>query len=882
MGPGRLFILLIFILVKSASGQSLPVQIWEDASQVVSLDAVAEKHGWWATAADLDPVAFSRQLLLSGAQEKENYPGFVPSSVPQDLNELKLTPNPFHESASAWQLKTFIAPAGMKLPVAIRLGIITDRDRTYLNGVLIGETGDWEAELPQAYDRIRLYSVPEGVIRPGALNVILIHSKRYFPDNIGLYRDTARIGPAMQVYTEYYKDIIIQLVLLAAYLTAGGYFLFLFARRRKERQNLFFGTFVLFLVIYQFMRNQIKYELPLSFIAMKRAEYFVLFLVLPLFYYFLRSYFALQPGRFLKWWDRFILGLTGVFVGLAVFILFSSDAILWNEINKTVVQPLWLIYIVAVLTLLIHRLIQKDRDAFYIVGGFSVILLAMVVDTFGERGYYNFPRVMGYAFIVFIMSLALILANHFVRLNEEVEDLNRNLELKVEERTNQLRKTLAEVQELKIQQDGDYFLTSLLIKPLSGNFGKTKNVSVDILVRQKKRFVFKKWESEIGGDICATDAIQLRGRDYTVFVNGDAMGKSIQGAGGALVLGTVFKSILARTQQSFVARNKHPEQWLKDAFIEFQNIFVSFDGTMLMSAVMGLVDDATGFLYFINAEHPWVVLYRDGRASFIERELLFRKLGIMETGGSIRIQTFQMERDDVILIGSDGRDDILLGMEDGMRVINEDEQEFLRRTEEGRGMLAEIEEALYKKGSLTDDFTLIRIAYKEDHPLERKEIPVAYREALAAARRLYREGKVTESVEEYRKALAVQEEAEALHELGQIYIKQKDYSNAARTIERYLDLNPADTEFLYWLSLAQKHSRELSAAADTGERCRLRSPEHRRNLLNLADVYRLLENPERATMLLDLCRKLEPGDPNIGRLEEALARSGKRDAALID
>lgn len=886
MHPVRLFVLSFFILAlrvvqAQASPVSLPVQVWDDANQAVSLDAVEKEHGWWATASDLDPVAFSQQVV-AGQAGGESYPGFFPTSAPFDLNELKITPNPFLHANNAWQLKTFIAPANLKLPLAIRLGIISDRDRTYLNGVLIGQTGQWDAELPQAYDRIRIYSVPEGVIRPGKLNVILIRSQRYFPLNLGLYRDTTRIGSAVQIYKEYYKEIIVQLVLLSAYLTAGGYFLFLFIRRRKEGQNLFFGVFVLFLVIYQFMRNQMKYELPLSFIDMKRIEYFVLFLVLPLFYYFLRSYFHLQPGRFLKYWDRFALGLSGIFVGLATFILFSSDAILWDNVNKTVVQPLWLIYIVAVLTLLINRLIKKDRDAFYIVGGFSVILLAMVVDTFGERGYYNFPRVMGYAFIVFIMSLALILANHFVRLNEEVEDLNRNLELKVEERTNQLRKTLGEVQELKIQQDGDYFLTSLLIKPLSGSFGKTKNVSVDILVRQKKRFAFKKWESEIGGDICATDAIELRGRPYTVFVNGDAMGKSIQGAGGALVLGTVFKSILARTQQSFNARNKHPEQWLKDAFIEFQNIFVSFDGTMLMSAVMGLVDDATGLVYFINAEHPWVVLYRNGQASFIEKELLFRKLGITETGGSIRIQTFQMERDDVLIIGSDGRDDILIGMDQGMRVINEDEQEFLRRTEEGRGMLPEIEEALYKKGSLTDDFTLIRIAYKEDHPLDRKEIPVAYREALSLARRSYREGRLAESIEEYRKALQIQEEADALHELGQIFIKQKDYLNAARTIERYLDLNPADTEFLYWLSLSQKHSRELTAAADTGERCRLRNPEHRRNLLNLADVYRLLENRERASMLLELCRKMDPNDPNIERLEDALARAGKRDSALIE
>ena len=33
---------------------------------------------------------------------------------------------------------------------------------------------------------------------------------------------------------------------------------------------------------------------------------------------------------------------------------------------------------------------------------------------------------------------------------------------------------------------------------------------------------------------------------------------------------------------------------------------------MLMSAVFGLVDEQTGTMYFMNAEHPPIALYRDG------------------------------------------------------------------------------------------------------------------------------------------------------------------------------------------------------------------------------------------------------------------------------
>lgn len=81
---------------------------------------------------------------------------------------------------------------------------------------------------------------------------------------------------------------------------------------------------------------------------------------------------------------------------------------------------------------------------------------------------------------------------------------------------------------------------------------------------------------------------------------------------------------------------------------------------MLISLVMGLVDETTGIVYFINAEHPFSILYRDGVASFIEQELMFRKLGPSGVEGIISIQTFEMKPNDSLIIGSDGRDGVIL------------------------------------------------------------------------------------------------------------------------------------------------------------------------------------------------------------------------------
>lgn len=122
-------------------------------------------------------------------------------------------------------------------------------------------------------------------------------------------------------------------------------------------------------------------------------------------------------------------------------------------------------------------------------------------------------------------------------------------------------------------------------------------------------------------------------------------------------------------------------------------------------------------LFFLNAEHPWTVLYRDGKAEFLEHQLYLHKVGMLGLDGSLTIQTFQMHPGDSIIIGSDGRDDIMLGMDtEGIRNINEDGDQFLKHVEAGKGELKGITDSILKMGEFTDDYTLIKLAYI-DHDL---------------------------------------------------------------------------------------------------------------------------------------------------------------------
>ncbi len=408
------------------------------------------------------------------------------------------------------------------------------------------------------------------------------------------------------------------------------------------------------------------------------------------------------------------------------------------------------------------------------------------------------------------------------------------LEKKVKARTAELSKTLEAVQLLKNQQDGDYFLTSLILKPLGSNRAKSETVKIEFLLDQKKKFKFRRWESDLGGDICITDNIKLGGDSFTAFINGDAMGKSIQGATGAMVLGAAIQSILERNKTP-LDQKQTPERWLKNAFSEMHAIFQTFDGSMLMSAVFGLIEEKTGFMYFINAEHPWTVMFRDGEASFIEKDGLFRKLGSALLAGRVTVQTRQLMPGDVILVGSDGRDDLLIGMDEkGSRIINEDETLFLRAVEEGRGSLKGIFDSIVRRGELTDDFSLMRIEYLNPEKSGAPDPLLA--EYLSQARAARKNKKLDEAVTILEKARVEKKEHPLLsRELFNNLLLQKDYIAAVAHGQVYSRVNPSDTATMFALSYSLKKIGEYEKGAELGERVRLRDEKNINNLINLAE-----------------------------------------------
>lgn len=864
-----LSLFFFFLLPIQAESVEFRVQSISSLDSINRIDGINSEAPWYITNRMVDPEKFLESIQKSNPKSSDIFQEEWREYFPP-VSAFKNHPD-WEGSQHLSYFKLLSVPEDWDAPhISIRLGVISDKDIVYFNNHKIGSHGNFGNERPEGYDKVRIYRVKESFIKKGEVNTILILNESYFPYTAGIEQDEIKIGPSTLIEGEFFRDEYIKIFLLMVYTTVGAYFLFLFLRRRKDYENLFFGLFTIFLVFYQLLRNQLKYELGVDFLYLKKTEYLVLMTLVPLLFHFIRSYFSYPYHWVFKIAD-------GIICGAFLVILFSQSVILYDFINKNIIQILWIVYLIATFTHLGLQAKKKNLDAILILAGFVFLILAAVLDVLSTRNIIVLPRMVGYAFILFILSIATILANKFVRLNIEVEELNSNLEKKVEERTEELNQSLDTVQKLKVQQDGDYFLTSLLLNPLITNNAKSGILEIDFFTKQKKDFEFKGKKHEIGGDISISSNIELKNKRFTVFINGDAMGKSMQGAGGALVLGVVFNAVLTRSNAES-NKNKHPEIWLKETFMDLQRVFESFNGSMLISIVLGLVEEDTGILYYINAEHPWTVLYRDGKASFLENELVLRKLGFPGNEESFFVRTFQLQPGDVLVAGSDGRDDILLGHdENGIRIINEDEEVFVKVVEEGESQLLKIVSILESKGEYTDDITLIRVQYNGlefDHDRSQtmdSEKPI-FNQALGklkngeidAAQTLLEESILTEPVHLEN----------TYNLLGQTFFKKKEWEKSLEHFEKSLEILPASSDVLFYASYSAKMAKKLLKASDLGERCYLRNPGNLKNLINLADIYKKLGKKERAIHLTDKALKESPENENALRLKNILTKTG--------
>lgn len=356
--------------------------------------------------------------------------------------------------------------------------------------------------------------------------------------------------------------------------------------------------------------------------------------------------------------------------------------------------------------------------------GLLVFALSVSYDILGISGVFPWSnQILTYGFFVMLLFLAAGTArrNHAVEAqvvayqreletaNRQLRESNSSLEGRVRKRTDWLRNSLKSVNRLREQQESDYYLTARIMEPTRFRGLRQGRVSVTGYIEQKKKYRFNHWSGDIGGDVCFAHLLNFTSGSWVCFMNGDAMGKSLQGAGGAIVLATSFQTILNRFDRT--QQPGEPGQWLANCYVELQEIFFPFAGSMTVSMIMGAIHVESGRGVYINAGHPSPVYLDHEQARFLP-EHLSRVIGTVDGQPTAVLNEFQMNPGDILLIGSDGREDLLLSKPggEGLRRTSIADQ-FPEIVAEAGGDLEKIVIRLEGTGEIADDLSLLRIEF---------------------------------------------------------------------------------------------------------------------------------------------------------------------------
>ncbi|MEQ9367296.1 MAG: 7TM diverse intracellular signaling domain-containing protein [Leptospirales bacterium] len=784
--------------------------------------------------------------------------------------------------------KRFSAPTALlNADLSLLVGRIIWNDVVYLNDRYLGglEHLNDSGREPNHWNRVRLYRIPRGTLEAGeSANTLRI---RIYINAEGSLTEIPVLGPTRELIYKARMDsffrVEIHVIVAAVLLVFAVYHLFIFFKRRSDLENLYYALFLIGFALYEmnFFSHLIAPFDDLPYLYQQLWIWLVMHLTVYSGVLFSLKIVREKPGPILH------IVLAALLLGPALTLPLYEDYATFYQYRSYYMGSV-IAFMGTAIFLSIRGMVRKIPEARSLALGLALLFLPILHDVAAEILKLDVEVFLtAYGFPLFLGSMAFALANKFVNLHNQVEDLNAGLERRVDERTRELNESLTHTQQLKHIQDGDYFLTSLLLNPLGVNYARSETFDVTFFVRQKKRFQFRKYERDLGGDLCAAHTIHLRGQAHTVFLNADAMGKSMQGAGGALVLGSVFQSIIERTHINPLEQKQSAEAWLKSAFVELHKVFVSFDGSMLVSMVMGLAEDRTGTVYYVNAEHPAPILYRAGRAAFLKSDVLYRKLGTTGVESMVSIQVYRMLPGDTLVFGSDGKDDIRFSAEAGE--VNEDETRILASIERFAADPERIYEAIAAEGEIIDDFSVLRLVYRPEEvgvaSGDATESGVANKSAssgadaglapgLLDARARIRAGEYVRAVADLQKlrdAIGASP-VELLRLLIHCLVESKRYAEAAVEVRGYLEQAPEDNEMLYAASVIHRRAGESKTAVELGERLRLRVREDTRNLVHLARLHRSVGDVARARYLLEETLRI---DANHARARELLAECTK-------
>jgi hypothetical protein len=423
-----------------------------DMAQITEISS-SNTGDWQVTDTKLVPEDF----FLLWKSQKEDSVSWKPYSVPGNLS--KIFPTPFPKGFTVYIKKEFVLPDNWdshQFSVSFRR--ISDSDRTYLNGKLIGSTGKFDTNKPQAVFKSRIYDIPKDALLKGQKNLLLLEVQSYFDNSMGIMLDEIKIGPSAILYQELESKEGFKIFFCMIYLIMGLLFFLVYSFRRNSKEYFYYSIFNLLFSFYQFLLTQKYYEFPIPYEIFWYSVYIVIPFLFITFNQFLLKYFQLEYSKINKVIDS-------IFYANIIYILFQWDLNVAGKIWIKFEIFICLLYLLIISLHIFKKVLQKNRDAIYVGYSFLFLIPATGIDIISNFGFFKLPQILSPVFFLFfIVSMSIILTINIQKLRKNIEDLNVNLEEKVTQRTHELHTSLENIKKLKAKEDNLHYIIGTSLK----------------------------------------------------------------------------------------------------------------------------------------------------------------------------------------------------------------------------------------------------------------------------------------------------------------------------------------------------------------------------------------------------------------------------------
>ncbi len=120
-------------------------------------------------------------------------------------------------------------------------------------------------------------------------------------------------------------------------------------------------------------------------------------------------------------------------------------------------------------------------------------------------------------------------------------------------------------------------------------------------------------------------------------------------------------------------------------------------------------------------------------------------------------------------------------------------------------------------------------------------------------------------------------DADAVHQLADLNFNISNWSRAQELYAHYLELKPNDPDVMTDLGITYRETQQYDKALDLFRRSKKVAPDHWQSLYNEVVVLMDLKKTDEAGQVMAQLQKMQPGNPDVAKLAEAVAR--QRNAA---